>query len=51
MGYASRLSKSFEGALRLPLADRSRYVLFSDCHRGSPVWSLKTVYAFLHTLF
>lgn len=34
MGYYSRLSKSFEGALKLPLTDRSRYVLISDCHRG-----------------
>ena len=35
MGYYSRLSKSFEGALRLPLTDRSKYVLISDCHRGT----------------
>lgn len=35
MGYYSRLSKSFEGALRLPLMDYSRYVLISDCHRGT----------------
>lgn len=35
MGYYSRLSKSFEGALRLPLTDSSRYVLISDCHRGT----------------
>ena len=35
MSYYSRLSKSFEGALRLPLTDRSKYVLISDCHRGA----------------
>lgn len=35
MGYYSRLTKSFEGALRLPLTERSKYVLFSDCHRGT----------------
>lgn len=34
MSYYSRLSRSFEGALRLPLMDCSRYVLISDCHRG-----------------
>lgn len=35
MGYYSRLSKSFEGALRLPLTDSSKYILISDCHRGA----------------
>lgn len=35
MSYYSRLSKSFEGALRLPLTEHSKYVLFSDCHRGT----------------
>ena len=34
MSYYSRLSKSFEGALRLPLTAHSKYVLISDCHRG-----------------
>lgn len=34
MGYYSRLTRSFEGALRLPLTDHTRYVLISDCHRG-----------------
>lgn len=34
MSYYSRLSKSFEGALRLPLTERSKYVFISDCHRG-----------------
>lgn len=35
MSYYSRLNKSFEGALRLPLTNRSKYVLISDCHRGT----------------
>ncbi len=35
MGYYSRLSKSFEGALRLPLNNCSKYALLSDCHRGT----------------
>lgn len=34
MSYYSRLEKSFEGALRLPLNNCTRYVLISDCHRG-----------------
>lgn len=34
MSYYSRLNKSFEGALRLPLNNRTKYVLISDCHRG-----------------
>ncbi len=34
MSYYTRLQKAFEGALRLPLNDNSKYVLFSDCHRG-----------------
>lgn len=35
MGYMSRLNKSFEGAVRLPLTDCSKYVVISDCHRGT----------------
>lgn len=34
MGYYSRLNKAFEGALRLPLNNCTKYVLISDCHRG-----------------
>lgn len=34
MSYDSRLKKSFEGALRLPLNNCTKYVLISDCHRG-----------------
>ena len=34
MSYYSRLTKSFEGALRLPLNNYSKYILISDCHRG-----------------
>lgn len=35
MGYMSRLNRSFEGAVRIPLSDRSKYVIISDCHRGT----------------
>lgn len=35
MGYESRMSKSFEDALTLPLNCQSKYILFSDCHRGT----------------
>lgn len=35
MGYESRMSKSFEDALSLPLNCQSKYILFSDCHRGT----------------
>lgn len=34
MSYYSRLQKAFEGALRLPLNHCTKYVIFSDCHRG-----------------
>lgn len=34
MSYYNRISKAFEGALRLPLTQDSRYVIISDCHRG-----------------
>lgn len=35
MSYKSRISKAFEGALCLPLTSDSKYVIFSDCHRGT----------------
>ncbi len=35
MGYYSRLKKAFEGAVLLPLNSHTKYVLFSDCHRGT----------------
>lgn len=35
MGYQSRIDHAFEGALQLPLDMDSKYVIFSDCHRGS----------------
>ncbi len=35
MSVHSRLDKSFEEAPRLPLNYRSKYVLVSDCHRGT----------------
>lgn len=38
MGYEHRLDRSFENALTLPLTSSSRYVLFSDCHRGNGTW-------------
>lgn len=34
MDGGKRLQKAFRGAPSLPLSARSRYVLFSDCHRG-----------------
>ena len=34
MSTQSRLAKDFEQALVLPVFPASRYVLFSDCHRG-----------------
>lgn len=34
MSFQSRLSRSFDSAPILPLNQTSRYVLFSDCHRG-----------------
>lgn len=35
MSYYSRISKAFEEALKLPLNQNSKYVVFSDCHRGA----------------
>lgn len=35
MGYHSRINQAFEGALQLPLDINSKYVVFSDCHRGT----------------
>lgn len=35
MSSYSRISKTFERALRLPLNHYSKYILFSDCHRGT----------------
>ena len=35
MGYERRLSKAFENVPVLPLSPNTRYVLFSDCHRGA----------------
>lgn len=34
MSYKSRITDSFDTACILPLNRNSRYVLFSDCHRG-----------------
>src|SRR5699024_421601 len=35
MSSYSRISKAFQHPCRLPLYQDSRYVLFSDCHRGT----------------
>ncbi len=34
MSCKKRVQRALEGAVRLPLCANSRYVLFSDCHRG-----------------
>ena len=35
MSTTTRLNRAFTNALHLPLHQGTRYVLFSDCHRGS----------------
>lgn len=35
MSFESRMAQSLERALILPLYQRSRYILLSDCHRGN----------------
>lgn len=35
MSDYSRMLKAYQNALHLPLSSSSRYVLFSDCHRGT----------------
>ncbi len=35
MSNFHRISKAFENALHLPLTKNSKYVIFSDCHRGT----------------
>ena len=34
MSFSTRINEAFQGALKLPLTDKSKYVIFSDCHRG-----------------
>lgn len=34
MSYKKRLNRAFEKAPRLPLTKNTKYVIFSDCHRG-----------------
>ena len=34
MSSSSRISRAFKNAKKLPLNSQSKYVLFSDCHRG-----------------
>lgn len=35
MGCGDRIDRALSGAVRLPLCSCSRYVIFSDCHRGT----------------
>lgn len=35
MSYQKRLDQAFENVPVLPLDDNHKYVVFSDCHRGS----------------
>lgn len=35
MSARQRISRAFDGALRLSLDENSRYILLSDCHRGT----------------
>ncbi|MBO5522373.1 MAG: metallophosphoesterase family protein [Roseburia sp.] len=35
MSCKTRIQKAYDGAVRLPLDECSRYVLISDCHRGT----------------
>ena len=37
-GLGSQMEKAFSRAPVLPLTEKSRYVLFSDCHRGNGTW-------------
>lgn len=53
MSYYTRISKAFDGALQLPLDQNSKYVIFSDCHRGTGKANdnfLKNEFIFLATL-
>ena len=34
MSFLSRMSRAYKNALVLPLSVDSKYILFSDCHRG-----------------
>lgn len=38
LNYNHRLEKAFNQAQVLPMTDSSRFVLFSDCHRGDGSW-------------
>ena len=35
MGYKHRLNRAFEDAPVLPVNENTRYILMSDCHRGT----------------
>jgi len=34
MGSAKRISKVYQSAVKIPFSDTSKFILFSDCHRG-----------------
>ena len=34
IGYISRMDRAYMHALALPLRQDSKYIVFSDCHRG-----------------
>ena len=39
MSVASRLSEVFESSEKIPFDDSSKFILFSDCHRGDNSWT------------
>ena len=39
MSVAGRLTEVFETAKQIPFDDSSRFILFSDCHRGDNSWA------------
>ncbi len=39
MSSQKRLSRAYQAAKRIPFDDTSRFILFSDCHRGDNSWA------------
>ena len=39
MPASKRLTEVFESATEIPFDDSSKFILFSDCHRGDNSWS------------
>ncbi len=39
MSVFSRLTEAFEAAAEIPFDDTSRFIFFSDCHRGDNSWA------------